>query len=44
MKIPISKIRPNPNNPRHIIRPELIDDLAASNKIFNCQFLIKNVK
>jgi len=30
MKIAIAKIRPNPNNPRHLIIQSMIDDLAAS--------------
>jgi len=32
MKIQISKIRPNPNNPRKIITPEMINNLAESIK------------
>jgi len=32
MKIPISKIRFNPENPRHFINPDSIDSLAASFK------------
>jgi hypothetical protein len=30
MKIPIDKIRSNPNNPRKVILPEMVDNLAAS--------------
>jgi len=32
MKIPISRIRPNPNNPRHVIKPSALDGLAANIK------------
>jgi len=32
MNIAISKIKPNPNNPRHIMRTDLIDKLSASIK------------
>jgi ParB/RepB/Spo0J family partition protein len=29
-KIPISQIKPNPNNPRHVIKSEMVDACAAS--------------
>src|SRR5258708_26437381 len=29
-KIPLSKIRPNPNNPRHVIDPDVVESLAIN--------------
>ena len=32
MQIPITKIRPNPKQPRHVITPEAVDKKVASLK------------
>ena len=29
-KIPLAQIKPNPENPRRLIRPEMVEGLAAS--------------
>ncbi|HJT23165.1 MAG TPA: ParB N-terminal domain-containing protein, partial [bacterium] len=39
--IPINKIKPNPNNPRHVIEPQSVEALTASMRAVGQQTPIK---